>query len=314
MGINHFFQNLRRKNSMLERPISTPSGLNRKWYGYSPYNPTIINKILLVHRVWYNYVKRKRRMTVTPAMKLGLAKAPIDPEVIIYGRTVSESPIIQNKFSSDKSDRKNDYLKNPEPFTEPKFNTTHKWDNAEINAAGDEQRSKGILDTVYLDVETTGLSTKDDEIIEITIVDEAGEILINSLVNSKVSIHPNASKIHGITKKMLAKAPIMAELEKEIISLIRGKCVVTYPSSFDIRLLSNSIMSVIADSPCCMLEFAEYYGRLHNEPWPYQWQSLKFAAGYVDYKWIGPQHRALGDALACRAVWQYMIKNPIDYN
>jgi DNA polymerase III epsilon subunit-like protein len=63
----------------------------------------------------------------------------------------------------------------------------------------------------------------------------------------------------------------------------------------------------------CMLEFAEYYGRLHKEPWPYQWQSLKFAARFVKYEWFGPQHRALSDALACRAVWRYMMKNPIIY-
>ena len=79
------------------------------------------------------------------------------------------------------------------------------------------------------------------------------------------------------------------------------------------RFLTYQMRNVIAAESCCMLEFPEYYGRLHKEPWPYQWQSLKFAARFVKYEWFGPQHRALSDALACRAVWRYMMKNPIIY-
>ena len=74
-AINVFFANIRRKLSMLERPIATPSSLNAKWYGYSPSNPAMVNKLLTIHRVWYNYAKRKRKMKITPAMKLGLCKS-----------------------------------------------------------------------------------------------------------------------------------------------------------------------------------------------------------------------------------------------
>jgi len=309
-GTNIFFANVRRKLSLLERPISTPSALNRRWYGYSPYNPSIINKILLIHRVWYNYVKKSRRTKITPAMKLGLAKAPIDPEVIIYGKTVAESAIKRQNLKPEKDTHSNDLLKGPEPLSK-EYPATDLRKTA-ISAIQDKNRGnlRNDLQTIYLDLETTGTGT-DDEIIEIAIVDDAGQMLLNSLVKSLVDIHPEAAKIHGITKEMLAKAPTLKEIEGEIIKLLTEKRVVTYKVSFDMRFLTYSMKSVIAAESCCMLEFAEYYGRLNNEPRPYQWQTLKFAARFVEYSWIGPHHRALSDALACRAIWQYMMKNPI---
>jgi hypothetical protein len=35
-GIDRYFMQLRRMLSMLERPISTPSNAQRRWYGYAP--------------------------------------------------------------------------------------------------------------------------------------------------------------------------------------------------------------------------------------------------------------------------------------
>lgn len=69
--------------SLLERPIDTASRVGRVWSGYSPYNPEIIEKMLTIFRVLYNYclVGEKRS---TPAMRLGLAKGKVDLEDIIY--------------------------------------------------------------------------------------------------------------------------------------------------------------------------------------------------------------------------------------
>lgn len=91
-GIDRYFMQLRRLLSMLERPIHSPSS-NRTWYGYSPYNPEMIQKLLDIFRVHYNFVKTERprkgaegqtRHVRTPAMKLGLAKGQIRIEDILY--------------------------------------------------------------------------------------------------------------------------------------------------------------------------------------------------------------------------------------
>ncbi|WP_162871171.1 3'-5' exonuclease, partial [Klebsiella pneumoniae] len=61
-------------------------------------------------------------------------------------------------------------------------------------------------DYVIIDTETTGL--KDfDEIIEITIINMRGEILLNSLVKPSRLIPPGVTEINNITNEMVADAP-----------------------------------------------------------------------------------------------------------
>ncbi len=81
--IDRFFMQLRRKNSMLERPITSSANNSRKWHGYSPYDPAMAVKIMEIYRVYYNYVKPGDKRN-TPAMRLGLAKGPCSVEDILY--------------------------------------------------------------------------------------------------------------------------------------------------------------------------------------------------------------------------------------
>jgi len=82
-GIDRFFMQVRRRLSVLERPISTASKAGRKWYGYSAYKPDTIVRLLGVLRVFYNYCVVGKDGK-TPAMRLGLAKGVVDLEDIIY--------------------------------------------------------------------------------------------------------------------------------------------------------------------------------------------------------------------------------------
>lgn len=82
-GIDRFFMQVRRRLSLLERPIGTASQSGRIWSGYSAYNPGSVVNLLGIFRVFYNYcaVGKDRK---TPAMRLGLAKGAIALEDIIY--------------------------------------------------------------------------------------------------------------------------------------------------------------------------------------------------------------------------------------
>lgn len=82
-AIDRFFMQVRRRVSLLERPFQTASASRRVWYGYSPYKPEVVEKLLTIFRVFYNYVAAGDDKK-TPAMRLGLAKAPIDIEDILY--------------------------------------------------------------------------------------------------------------------------------------------------------------------------------------------------------------------------------------
>jgi transposase-like protein len=82
-GIDNFFMQVRRRLSILERPITTASSTGRTWYGYSPYNPHVIVKLLDIFRVYYNYCLAGKNKQ-TPAMRIGLAKGVVPLEDIIY--------------------------------------------------------------------------------------------------------------------------------------------------------------------------------------------------------------------------------------
>lgn len=81
--IDRFFMQTRRRVNMAERPMPSARKQRNMWHGYGAYNPGNLAKFLEIYRVYYNYClpgKDKK----TPAMRLGLAQAVIDPQDIIY--------------------------------------------------------------------------------------------------------------------------------------------------------------------------------------------------------------------------------------
>jgi transposase-like protein len=85
-GIDAFFEKVRRRIAMLERPTHSSSSYGRTWSGYAAYNPGQVVKLLEIFRVVHNYIDTRKTNGVlsTPAMRLGLAKAPLDYGDVIY--------------------------------------------------------------------------------------------------------------------------------------------------------------------------------------------------------------------------------------
>ena len=81
--IDNIFQITRRLFNAFERPVGTSSGHNTVWHGYSPYNPSMVQKYLTIFRAVNNFIlvgKDKR----TPAMRLGITKKPLRYEDILW--------------------------------------------------------------------------------------------------------------------------------------------------------------------------------------------------------------------------------------
>jgi transposase-like protein len=81
-AVDRFFMQVRRRSSLLERAISTPSSATRRWYGYNAYRPEMVQKMLDILRTYYNYVfvgKDKK----TAAMRIGLALEAIKIKKIL---------------------------------------------------------------------------------------------------------------------------------------------------------------------------------------------------------------------------------------
>lgn len=93
-AVDNFFMKTRRSLYMCERPITSSSNKGRKWSQYQPYDPSVLKKMLEVFRVCHNFVdlpaRKKGKKTgvplppQTPAMRLGLADAPLDYKDILY--------------------------------------------------------------------------------------------------------------------------------------------------------------------------------------------------------------------------------------
>jgi len=153
------------------------------------------------------------------------------------------------------------------------------------------------MDTVYLDTETTGLSAE-DEIVEITIIDDNGEPLINTLVKPiNHTRWPKAQNVHGISPMDVRNAPTQTQISGKIRDVIRDTRVVIYNAPYDSQYLPE--LEDATEVRCAMREFADF-----NKS---KWLKLVNATKIVGYEWEGA-HRALADTLALRAVWKFLQK------
>ncbi|MFD1780808.1 insertion element protein [Fredinandcohnia salidurans] len=88
---NVFIQNIRRRLSILERPLTTARG-DGKSYIYSNFNPKYAQMSLTILRTYYNFcltyetTEGKKKVIATPAQRLGLTDKQFSLKDIIYLR------------------------------------------------------------------------------------------------------------------------------------------------------------------------------------------------------------------------------------
>lgn len=158
---------------------------------------------------------------------------------------------------------------------------------------------------IYLDTETTGLSARQgDRIVEIALVDELGGVILETLVDPERSIPSQASRIHGIYDHMVVGKPRLSDLLPIVRSHIRGQHLVIFNKSFDVQFFPCRLNDASAIS-CAMSRINHALSGRY---------SLEKAAFFAGYTWKGTAHRALADALACRAVWRYLEGEEADRN
>lgn len=156
-----------------------------------------------------------------------------------------------------------------------------------------------LAPTVYLDTETTGLSSS-SRVVQIAIVDDDGRPLIDTLINPGVPIPPDASAIHGITDEMVRDAPTLAHAMPSIIAAVRCRTLVIYNSAYDMQFLPE--LHDHAARVECAMQLA--MSAMNMRRWP----RLVVAAAWAGHDWAGTQaHSALGDALAARTVYLHCL-------
>lgn len=133
-------------------------------------------------------------------------------------------------------------------------------------------------DWVVVDTETTGVSGI-DQVVQVSVLDPAGRVLVDTLVQPTCEIHPKATEVHGFDRQRLASAPTYEAVHELVSTNVAGRLVIAYNSSFDERLLTQSaavwnLPPAAGTWECAMVRYAQYVGA---QRWPgsqYTWQKL----------------------------------------
>jgi len=179
----------------------------------------------------------------------------------------------------------------------------------EFNAFMDVVRSQKWL---VLDTETTGLNNA--EVVQIAILDEAGDTIFKSLIKPRSPIPAAAIAVHGITNELVANAPAWPEIAAKIKPLLECREVIVYNAAYDTRIMINSSQrwgvshEWINDVSwwCAMEAYAEYYGDWNDYHASYRWQKLTDAARRYDGN-LSLAHDAEGDCKLTRLVCHGML-------
>ena len=167
-----------------------------------------------------------------------------------------------------------------------------------------EESSKNLKRGLFVDVETTGLSHQDDEIIELAMLpfdydSESCEIhqVYNQQAFSKLrepsrSIPESITQINGITNEMVEGHKIEAEEVEEIVK----ECVfiIAHNAGFDRPMLEKLFKCFEDKAWSCSVNGVDW----KNEGFP----SAKLEAIGNHYGWFFDQHRGLADCEAGVAV------------
>lgn len=154
---------------------------------------------------------------------------------------------------------------------------------------------------LVLDTETTGLGN-DAEIIEISLIDQDGRVLIDTLVQPSKPIPDDAIAIHGITNEMAASGKNWADVYEDLKGFLDNIInLVIYNADYDLRLINQTNQNHNVESEqfscttyCAMLDYAEFWGDYNEYHDSYRWQRLTAAAQQQGVK-VENAHRALGD-------------------
>lgn len=159
---------------------------------------------------------------------------------------------------------------------------------------------------VILDTETTGLGeNRDDEIIEIAILDNDGSVLLDTLIQTQDPARSDlASHIHKIQRSDLDDAPTFPHIYPQIINAIQGKTVIVYNADYDYALLRDTAarygydlheISHFGNWECLMHQYARYHGAWSEWYQNYSWIALGTAADAMSVEVGGKAHRAFTD-------------------
>ena len=164
------------------------------------------------------------------------------------------------------------------------------------------------LDTRFVSVYTTATFPQNGEILEIAVLDAAGTLLFESYVRPYWHADwAESTQKFGVTPADVATAPPLDVLRPVLQAILAGQRLVLFNAPMD--ACSDGLASLLSETwevRCAMREFAPAFGDWNTRRRAYRWKSLNEAGRHVGFEWPRERRRARHDALATRAIWQYL--------
>ena len=149
---------------------------------------------------------------------------------------------------------------------------------------------------MILDTETTDLF---GEVIQISVIDLSGEVLLSTLVRAQLPIALEAAAVHGLRDVDLAAAPPLTGISQQLLEVTRGRVLLAYNAPYDRRVLTHDLAAVGVD-PAHLADRSN-------------WACLMRARATVDggpWTALNGPHHALGDCYATLDVLHGLAGSP----
>ena len=99
----------------------------------------------------------------------------------------------------------------------------------------------------FIDIETTGLNTQQDRIVEICVIKihpDGAEETLNSVINPNIPIPIESTQIHGITDTEVKGKPTFEEFAQKLIDFIDDCDLGGFGTKFDLSVLESEFKRV----------------------------------------------------------------------
>lgn len=162
------------------------------------------------------------------------------------------------------------------------------------------------------DVETTGLSREEDEILQLSIVDGTGKTVFNEYIKpTRHESWDGAEAIHGISPSDVVDKPTIEEYRDTLNDIFKDvQLLVGYNNIyFDNAFLKEAGIQIPEDAKMydVMLKFAPIYGEWNEMRQDYKWQKLAKCAEHYGFHGDGQFHDSLEDVRATLHCFNSMI-------
>lgn len=161
---------------------------------------------------------------------------------------------------------------------------------------------KTLANYVVVDLETTGLNSETDKIIEVGILKVRDHQIVETyqqLVNPQKKISSTITNLTGITNEMVAGQPTIKEIRQKIKNMIEDEPILGHHVLFDIQFLKKACGPLNND----YLDTLHYAKKAFYGSDNYQLSTL-----VKIFSLTNNEHRALADCIATKELYDLIVE------